>query len=127
MRKVQTNKEISSCIEATYETLVSELKKELFNLIVKSDEEEYENDEEAYLVIDKLGKMIDDRFKIDAMADGYVGWCVKGKDVSEINKNKIKSKEEDVKCKLKGKREEVQDEKAYHLKIYEFQQHFYYA
>ena len=28
---------------------------------------------------------------------------------------------------LKGKREEVQDEKAYHSKIYEFQQHFYYA
>ena len=75
------------------ETLVSELKKELFNLTVESDEEEYKNDEEAYLAIDKIVKTTDDRFNIDAMADGYVGGCIKGKDVSERIKKKIKSKE----------------------------------
>ena len=110
--KCKTNKEISSCIEAMHETLVSELKKELFTLTVKSDEEEHENDEEAYLATDKMGKTIDDRFNIDAMEDGYAGGCVKGKDISEIIKKKMKSKEEEVKSMLKEKREEEEKRKV---------------
>ena len=57
-------------------------------MTVESDEEEYENDEEAHLATDKMSKIIDDRFNIDAMVDSYVGGCVKGKEVSERTKRK---------------------------------------
>ena len=93
------------------EILVSELKKELFNLTLKSDEEECKNNEAAYLAIHKMGKKIDDRFNIDVMVDGYVGECVKGKDISERIKKKSKSKEDEVKIMLKEKREEEEKRK----------------
>ena len=80
-------------------------------MTLKSDEEENEINEEAYLAIDKMGKKIDDRFNIDAMVDIYVGGCVNVKDISERIKKKIKSKEEEVKSMLKEKREKKKIEK----------------
>ena len=81
-----------------HKVLVSKLKKEQFNLTVKCDEEERENDKEAYLAIDKIGKTIDDRFNIDAMADSCVGGRVKSKDVSKRINKKIKSNEKKLKA-----------------------------
>ena len=56
-----------------HETLVSEMKKELFNLTFKSDEEEFESHEEACLAIGNMGKMADERCNIETMKGCCVG------------------------------------------------------
>ena len=52
-----------------------------------------------------MGKIIDERHNIENMKSGYVGGCIKGKDIVEIMTEKLKSKEEEVKQKLNDKRE----------------------
>ena len=100
------NQESSSFMEAMHERMVSELKKELFNMTFKRDEEEFESHEEACLAIDNMGEIIDERCVIETMKRCYAEGCIKGKDVAERMKKKMKSKEEEVEQTLKEKREE---------------------
>lgn len=79
-----------------HKTLVSELKEELFKVMFNSHEEEHESHEEAHLGIYNMYGIIEDIFNIEAMKDCYVGGHIKGKDITEELKKKVKCKEEEV-------------------------------
>ena len=101
--KCKINQENSTLIEVMHEKLFSELKNDLFNLIVKSDEEKYESDEKACLAIDNMDKIVHERHNIETMKCGNVGGYIKGKDIAERMKKKIKNKKEEVEQILKEK------------------------
>ena len=60
----------------------------------KSQEKECDSQEEANLGIDNMHKIMDNTFDIEAIKDCYVGGFIKGKDITEELRKKVKSKEE---------------------------------
>ena len=95
--KYKTLQENSALTEVMYEMLVSELKKDPLSLTVKTNEEDYERYEKEHLAIDNMGKIIDERCYIESVKSGYVGGCIKDKNIAEIMTEKLKSKDEEVK------------------------------
>ena len=95
--KCEIIKEHSALMEVLHEMLVSELKDDLISIRIRSDDEEHKSDEKACEAIENSRKIMQERHNIEKMKSGYVGGHVKGKDIAETMKEKLKRKEEEVK------------------------------
>ena len=99
--KYENSQEKSTHIEATHETLVSELKDELCRATCDSPEEHY-------LEVDDTQKQTEEEFEMEDTEEFHEGRenCVQVKEIAEEMKNKARDSEEDAERKVDLEREE---------------------
>ena len=95
-KKTQDNSRLA---EAMCETLVSELKDELYRVTCNSQEE-------AGLEVDGVHKQVEDEFDVEDTEDAHEGDFIQVKEVTEEFKKKVKDREEEEECKVELEREE---------------------